>query len=92
MLSGWPGRLAASVLTVPACGPVSQYFDSRRPIVSANTSADPSAVGVTPLAKYSPGTMVNTVPSGSRRNRLPRGRASSTAPLKCVWVKRSSTR
>src|SRR6476646_5750999 len=48
MLSGWPGRLATSVVTVPARGPVSQYFASRRPCVSANTSADPSAVGITP--------------------------------------------
>ena len=48
--AGWP----TNGVTVPACGPVSQYFDSRRPWVSANTSADPSAVSVTPLAKYSP--------------------------------------
>ncbi len=35
-------------------GPVSQYLESLRPIVSANTRADPSAVTVTPLAKYKP--------------------------------------
>ena len=51
MLSGIPGRWTANGVTVPACGPVSQYFDSRRPTVSANTSADSSAVAVTPLAK-----------------------------------------
>ena len=51
-----PARLTASGVTVPALSPVSQYFDSRRPCVSANTNADPSAVGVSPLAKYSPAT------------------------------------
>ena len=51
MLSGIPGRFAASGVTVPAFGPVSQYFDSRRAWVSANTSAEPSTVGVRPLAK-----------------------------------------
>ena len=29
-LSGMPGRCSANGVTVPACGPVSQYFDSRR--------------------------------------------------------------
>ena len=51
MLSGMAGRCCASGVTVPACGPVSQYFDSRRPCVSAKTSAEPSAVAVRPLAK-----------------------------------------
>ena len=74
-----PGRFSASGVTVPAVGPVSQYFDSRRACISANTSADPSAVSVNPLAKYRPGTSVSTVPSGSRRNRLPRPRASKIA-------------
>ena len=45
-LSGMPGRLVANGVNVPAFGPVSQYFDSRRPCVSAITRADPSAVGV----------------------------------------------
>ena len=54
---------------IPRCGPVSQYFDSRRAWVSANTNADPSAVGVNPFAKYSPSTSVVAVPSASSRNK-----------------------
>jgi hypothetical protein len=83
MLSGIPGRWTASGVTVPARGPVSQYFDSRRARVSANTSADPSAVTVNPFVKYRPPSTVVTVPSGSSRNRLPVPRASRMAARKC---------
>ena len=82
-LSGMPGRFTANRVTDPACGPVSQYLDSRRAWVSANTNADPSAVGVTPLAKYSPSTSVVTVPSVSSRNKAPRARASTIGAVKC---------
>ena len=43
-------------------------------------SAVPSAVGVTPLAKYSPSATVVRVPSGARRCSAPRPRASRIAP------------
>ena len=82
-LSGIPGRLTANGVTDPACGPVSQYLDSRRAWVSANTNADPSAVGVNPLAKYSPSTSVLTSPSVASRNKPPRPRASTIGAVKC---------
>lgn len=83
MLSGMPGRWTARGVTVPVWGPVSQYFDSLRAMVSANTRADPSAVTVNPLAKYNPSTSVVTVPSVASRNRLPVPRASRIGATKC---------
>ena len=82
MLSGMAGRCSARTVTVPALDPVSQYFDSRRPCVSANTSAVPSRVAVSPLAKYRLSSTVLVVPSGSRLNSPPSPRASMIAPLK----------
>ncbi len=75
-LSGMPGRLTTSGVTVPAFGPVSQYLDSRRPCVSANTSADAVGGRRDAVGEVQTRNTVSTVPSGSRRNRLPRARAS----------------
>ena len=84
MLSGMPGRLTASGVTVPACGPVSQYLDSLRPMRLGEHQRRPvggerHAVGeVQPVDQR-----WRRSHRGRRRKRLPRPRASRSAPRKC---------
>ena len=50
-----PGRLIANGVTVPACGPASQYFDSRRPCVSANHQGRSVRRGRNAVGEVQPG-------------------------------------
>ena len=87
-----PDMFTASGVTVPAFGPVSQYLDSRRACVSANTRADPSAVRGEPVGE------VEVVEH--RRDGAVRVAAEQPAvaarlqhpPLKCWWSTSPSTR
>ena len=67
-----PGRSTASGVTVPACGPVSQYFDSRRPWSRRTPAPTRRRSASRRWRSTARRPRVSTVPSGSRRNRLPR--------------------